>query len=250
LRTRTRRCGAPLWRACRIAAAVLFQTQAELGAEMVEQVQQRADLPASWVVCDEWVGRHQALLDRVDAARLWYLAEIPRTTQVWPLREPRDARRVRPRPRAWLPPAGLAPAPRRLGQGTQRDAKGRKGTHERLHPDSPPAVPVETLAGQIRRRRWQRYRILAGRKGPIVADFVAVRALASRSAYREGVPGPEVWGLMRRPLPLPGQTEPSELKDYLSTAPADTPQQTCPSRHAPGRADSHLWHAVAECMLL
>ncbi len=207
---------APLWRACRIPTSVAFRTKAELGAAMIEQLQQRGDLPATWLVCDEWFGRNQALLDRVDAAGLWYLAEIPRNTQVWPLREPTDARRVRPRPRAWLPPR--APS-----------GKGRKGTHERLHPDSLPAVPVETLAEQIARRRWQRYRILEGRKGPIVADFVALRARASRTGYREGVPGPEVWLLIRRPLPtlptlpMPTQTELPKLKYYVSNAPADMP---------------------------
>ncbi len=190
-----------------------FQTKAELGARMVEQLQARGELPASWLVCDEWFGRNQALLDRMDAAGLWYLAEVPRTTQVWPLREPSDGRRVRPRPRAWLPPRATS-------------GKGRRGTHDRLHPHSPPAVPVETLAAQLARRRWRRYRILEGRKGPIVADFVALRALASRSGYREGLPGPEVWVLLRRPLPVPGQTNPTktpELKYYLSNAPADTP---------------------------
>jgi SRSO17 transposase len=200
----------PLWQACRLPADRVFQTQAELGAQMVEQVQQRGELPASWLVCDEWFGRNQALLDRVDAAGLWYLAEVPRTTPVWPLREPTDGRRVRARPRAWLPPR--APS-----------GKGRLGTQERLHPDSPPAIPVETLPAQMARRRWQRYRILEGRKGPIVADFVALRALASRSGAREGVPGPAVWVLIRRPLPLPGQTKPPELKYSLSNAPADTP---------------------------
>lgn len=107
---------APLWRDCRIPAEVGFQTKAELGAAMVEQVQQRGDLPATWLVCDEWFGRNQALLDRVDAAGLWYLAEIPRTTQVWPLREPTDGRRVRARL------LGVAPAPCRVGAGAQRDA--------------------------------------------------------------------------------------------------------------------------------
>ena len=201
------------WQACRIPAEVRFQTKAELGAELVEQVQARGELPASWLVCDEWFGRNQVLLDRMDAAGLWYLAEVPRNTQVWPLREPTDGRRVRPRPRAWLPP--------RAASG--RGRKGRKGTQERRHPDSPPAVAVETLAGQLARRRWQRYRLLEGHKGPIVADFVAVRAVASRRGSREGLPGPEVWVLIRRPLPVPGQTKPPELKYYLSNAPADTP---------------------------
>jgi SRSO17 transposase len=201
------------WQACRIPGEVVFQTKAELGAELVEQLQARGELPASWLVCDEWFGRNQALLDRIDAAGLWYLAEIPRNTQVWPLREPTDGRRVRPRPRAWRPPRATS-------------GKGRTGTHDRLHPASPPAVPVETLAAQLGRRRWRRYRILEGRKGPIVADFVALRARASRSGYREGLPGPEVWVLLRRPLPVPGQTDPTkapELKYYFSNAAADTP---------------------------
>jgi SRSO17 transposase len=198
------------WQACGIPPETRFQTKAELGAAMVEQVQARGVLPASWLVCDEWFGRNQALLDRVDAAGLWYLAEVPRNTQVWPLREPTDGRRVRARPRAWLPPRAAS-------------GKGRKGTHERRHPDSPPAVPLEVLASQLARRRWRRYRLLEGRKGPIVADCVAVRALASRTGYREGVPGPEVWVLLRRPVPLPGQIKAPELKYYLANAPADTP---------------------------
>jgi SRSO17 transposase len=203
---------APRWQACRIPTDVVFQSKAALGAQMVAPVPARGELPATWLVCDAWFGRNQALLERVDAAGLWYLAEVPRNTPLWPLREPRDGRRVRLRPRAWLPPR--APS-----------GKGRLGVHERLHPDSPPAVPVETLAAQLacRRRRWQRYRLLEGRKGPIVADCVVVRALASRRGAREGIPGPEVWVLIRRPLSLPGQTKPPELKYYVSNAPADTP---------------------------
>src|SRR5258708_14950393 len=92
---------APRWRACRIPADVVFRTKAQLAAEMVEQVQQRGDLPATWLVCDEGFGRNQALPDRVDAAGLWYLADVPRNTQVWPLREPSAARRVRSRPPVW-----------------------------------------------------------------------------------------------------------------------------------------------------
>jgi hypothetical protein len=93
----------------------------------------------------------------------------------------------------------------------------------RRHPDSPAAVPLETLAAQLSRRRWQRYRILEGHRGPIVADFVAVRAVASHSGYRESLPGPQIWVLIRRPLPTPGQSKAPELKYYLSNASADTP---------------------------
>jgi SRSO17 transposase len=198
------------WQGSGIPPDTAFQTKAELGAQMVEHLQARGMLPASWLVGDEWFGRNQALLDRIDAAGLWYLAEVPRNTQVWPLRDPSDGRRVRARPQVWRPPRAAS-------------GRGRKGTHERRHPDSPPAVALEVLAGQLARRRWRRFRLLEGRKGPIVADCVAIRALASRRGYREGVPGPAVWVLIRRPLAMPGQTKAPELKYYLSNASADTP---------------------------
>ncbi len=200
--------------ACRVPADRTFQTKAELAAALVEGWHRRGTLPATWLVCDEWFGRHQALLDRVAATGLRYLAEVPRNTHVWPLREPADGRRARPRPRAWVPPRAAS-------------GKGRPGTHERLHPDSPPALPLTTVAAQLPGRRWARYRIAEGRKGPIVADFVALRAVASRSGYREGLPGPEVWVLIRRAVlsseRVLGQADEPELKYYLSNAPVETP---------------------------
>jgi SRSO17 transposase len=62
---------APLWPACRMPAELVLQTKAELGAARVEHLQQQGDLPATGLVCDEGVGRNQALLDRVDASGLW-----------------------------------------------------------------------------------------------------------------------------------------------------------------------------------
>jgi SRSO17 transposase len=199
-------------RACRLPADHTFQTKAELAAAMLEQWHRRGALPATWLVCDEWFGRHQALLDRVAAVGLRYLAEVPRNTHVWPLREPADARRARPRPRAWVPPRAAS-------------GKGRPGRHERLHPDSPPALPLTAVAAQVPGQRWARYRIAEGRKGPIVADFVALRAVASRNGYREGLPGPDVWVLIRRAVPagqqVAGHADEPELKYYLSNAPAE-----------------------------
>ncbi len=201
-------------RACRLPAERVFRTKADLAAALVEGWDRRGALPAMWLVCDEWFGRHQALLDRVAATGLRYLAEVPRNTHVWPRREPADARRARARPRAWVPPRAAS-------------GKGRPGTHERLHPDSPPALPLTAVAAQLPGRRWERYRIVEGRKGPIVAEFVALRAIASRSGYREGLPGPEVWVLLRRAVPsseqASGRADDPELKYYLSNAPVETP---------------------------
>ena len=111
------------WEACRIPDGTTFQTKHELAAELVETAAAARDLRARWVVCDEGFGDDPALLDRLEASGLWYLAEVPLDTQVWPLVEP-DGESVRPRPSRWVPPqvsARKGPVPRR----------------ERLHPASP-----------------------------------------------------------------------------------------------------------------
>jgi hypothetical protein len=63
--------------------------------------------------------------------------------------------------------------------------------------------------------------VLEGRTGPIVADSIALRAVASRHGYRAGSPGPAVWVLIHRPLPATGHTTPPERKYDRSNAPAD-----------------------------
>jgi hypothetical protein len=73
------------------------------------------------------------------------------------------------------------------------------------------------VAAQLPAEQWQRYRLLEGSKGPLVADFAAFRAVA----VRHRLPGPEVWVLLRRTIPSPG--EQPVYKYYLSQAPAETP---------------------------
>jgi len=100
--------------------------------------------------------------------------------------------------------------------------KGPVPTVQRLHPDSAPAVPLAQIAALLPASAWHRYRILEGSKGPLVADFAVLCAVA----VRDRLPGPEVWVLLRRPLPSaePGLPEEEpELKFYLSCAPPDTP---------------------------
>ena len=190
------------WQACRIPSDTPFRTKHELAAELVEQVHTQQRIRARWVVCDEGYGDDPATLDRFAATGLWYLAEVPRATQVWPLVEP-DGHTLRPRPARWVPP----PKPSRKGFAPFR---------ERVHPDSPTKRPLDQYAAQIPSDRWRRYRVLEGSKGPLVADFVAVRAVAVRNK----LPGPEVWVLFRRKVDTTS-TDP-ELKVYLSCAPIDT----------------------------
>jgi len=194
------------WQACAIPEDISFRTKAELAAELVEGVRHKQRLRARWLTCDEWYGRNPSFLDRVAATGLDYLAEVPRDTLVWPLVDPLT-QAVRPRPEAGLPPRAAS-------------GKGRRPTRPRLQPDSPAPVPVEVLARQVPADAWQRYRIVEGSKGPLVADFAALRAVAAR----DGLPGPEVWVLLRRAVREPGAApDPKDLKIYLSNATAETP---------------------------
>lgn len=195
------------WEACAIPDGTVFQTKPELAAAMAEAVQGARDMRARWLACDEGYGKDPHFLDRVAATGLWYLAEAPCDTEVWPLVEPADGVTPRARPHAWVRPQVLS-------------RKGPIPTRARPHPSSPPKLRLDALATQLPAGQWRRYRILEGSKGPLVADFVALRAVAVRSR----TPGPEVWVLLRRTIPEPGEAP--VLKYYLSQAPTDTPLAT------------------------
>jgi len=191
------------WWGCGIPRGTPFRTKHELAGELVEAVMAGGRMRARWVVCDEGYGDSPALLDRWAATGLWYLAEVARDTQTWPLAEP-DGRAARARPARWVPPrapSGKGPAP----------------TKERLHPASPAPQRVDEWAAAVPPARWQRYRLREGSKGPLVAEFVAVRVVA----VRDRLPGPEGWLLIRRTVPEPGGD--ATYKYYLSNAPADIP---------------------------
>ena len=195
-----------LWQDCRIPDEIPFQTKHELAAQLVEKVMLSDRLRARWVACDEGYGDSPAFLERLDGAGLWYLAEVPRDTKVWP-RLQTDGQTERARPSSWVPPqtgSRKGPAPRR----------------ERLHPSSPAKVAVEDLARQWPASAWQRFRLLEGHKGPLVADFLALRAVLPR----DRLPGPEIWVVIRRKVS--GSSEEPEWKFYLSNAPLETPLST------------------------
>ncbi len=82
----------PMWRACRIPAALSFQTRHDLAAELVEKIMSSQRLTAQWVVCDEGYGDSPAFLERLAGAGLWYLAEVPRTPRSGPCSNPMGRR--------------------------------------------------------------------------------------------------------------------------------------------------------------
>lgn len=94
--------------------------------------------------------------------------------------------------------------------------RGRKPTCEQLVEGEPEAQEVEAIAEELPAEKWSRRTIKEGSKGPIVADFAALRVVA----VRDGLPGPEVWLILRR------NVKTGELKFYLSNAPEETPFAT------------------------
>ncbi len=194
------------WRACRIPDTTPFRTKPQLAAELVDRALADGTLRARWAVCDEGFGDDQDLRAHLAKRDLWYMAEVARDTQVWPLTEP-DGQTDRPAPQTWVPPQ----TPSRKGPAPRRP---------RRHPASPAPVAVQDWAGQVPAARWQRYRLLEGSKGPLVAEFTAVRVVM----VQDRLPGPAGWLLVRRTLPE-AEEEPV-YKYYLSNAPADLPLAT------------------------
>jgi hypothetical protein len=73
---------------------------------------------------------------------------------------------------------------------------------------------VDTVVTRIPKKSWTRAMIKEGSKGPLVCDFAFLRVTEARS----GLPGPEVWLVLRRNV-----DDPSEVKFYFSNAPSDIP---------------------------
>jgi SRSO17 transposase len=175
---------------CGVPEDLHFQTKPELGWEMIREVVDDQQVRARWVTCDEAFGRDTAFLDHVAGSGLWYFAEVPHDTRVW-LERP------------------LTAVPEWSG-------RGRKPIRERLCDEQHEAAEVASLAARVLPEQWQRRLIKEGSKGPMVADFWAMRVVA----VRDGLPGPEVWVVLRRHM------ETGELKIYVCNAPATTSLET------------------------
>ena len=149
---------------------------------MLRAIHAAKTVRAQWVMCDEGFGRNGSFLDQVAKLDLWYFAEVPHDTRVW-----QDQ-----------PTVGL-PAP---------SATGRKPTKARA--ETTPET-VLAIATQLGPEQWTRHTIKEGSKGPLSADFAVRRVVA----VRDGLPGAEVWLVLRRSVNT------DEIKTYLSNAPAE-----------------------------
>jgi SRSO17 transposase len=169
------------------------QTKPEIGLELLRAAlkrnQQLAEpLLFQWVAADELYGDSPAFRDGIAALDKWYFTEIKTTSQIW-----------LNRPEVHVPPW---------------KGRGRRPTRLRLRHPTDKAITVQSLVAHIPGPAWTRATIKEGSKGPIVCDFAFLRVVESRG----GLPGPDLWLIIRRNV-----DNPAELKFYFSNAPADVP---------------------------
>jgi SRSO17 transposase len=175
---------------CGVPKETLFQTKPTLGLGMLRTVCQEGTLPGRWLACDEAFGRSTVFLYQVADLGLWYYAEVPHDTCVW-----------LDRPGTCVP---------------KWSGRGRKPTRERLVAGASDPQSVVAVAASLSITNWTRHTIKEGSKGPIVADFAALRVVT----VRDHLPGPDVWLIFRRAVST------GKLKVYLSNAPMKTPLST------------------------
>jgi len=174
--------------ACGVPEGSTPRTKPWIALDLLQEMQQRGGLPFQWVAADELYGDSPAFRDGVAAMGKWYFTEIACSTLIW-----------RRKPAVFVPPWS---------------GRGKRPTKLRLRTPSNKPRRVDTLVARIPKKSWTRATIKEGSKGPLVCDFAFLRVTEARG----GLPGPEVWLVLRRNL-----DDPSEVKFYFSNAPRDTP---------------------------
>jgi len=98
-------------------------------------------------------------------------------------------------------------------RGSGGHGRGRKPTRARVVAGAVEPQAVAVIAAAVPASAWSQQTMKEGSQGPRVADFATLRVITVRA----GLPGPEVWLILRR-HPLTG-----ELKPSLSHASQGTP---------------------------
>jgi len=171
---------------CGIPEETTFRTHQESALEMLKGVLQRGVVTFKWVLGDEEFGRDTWLLDQIADTGKWYFMQVPANTRVW-----------LERPETEIP----------VWKG-----RGRPPTRVTLAEGEPPPQRVDEVS--LLPEQYQRYTLHEGGKGPLVADVASIPVVA----VRDGLPGPEVWLVIRHDVSS------GERRYFLSNAPKETQQ--------------------------
>ena len=170
-----------------VPEAITYQSKAAIALALRRRARAAGHLTGRWVTGDEDYGKAPWLRDALHADGDWYVFEVPSTTPVF-----------------------TQPVQTAVPVGTGR---GRPPTRERLVPGEPEPVAEAEGAAGVAPGWWQPLTVDDGAQGPRQYQFVGLHVWESR----DGLPGRVSWLVLRRNL------DGSELKFYLSNAPAATP---------------------------
>lgn len=186
---------------------VVYRTKHEIALEQYHRAVANG-VRFAWMTFDEFYGRNTAFLRAFDTCGQNYVAEVPVDFHVWTQcpqvlhrRHARDMKR---------PASG--------GSG------GRPRKYPRLKVKHNPTAPVEQVlrhSPRLRRRKWVRYHVKDGSKGPMVWEAKHLRVYLKDERGLPASGGRPFHLIVARNVLNPG-----EVKYFISNAPEVTPVAT------------------------
>jgi len=165
---------------CRIPNEITFQTKHEIALELLKNAQKENLFKGKWVGVDGFFGSNSDFCDAIENMELLYFAGI-RSNQLF-----------------WLEKPQMIPV--------QYQGRGRKPHEDTLKPDTDAQSAIQIASMET--LKWKPVILADGAKGPIVAQFAALRVIRNN----EGVPGKELWLILRK-------DEDGKIHYYVSNAP-------------------------------
>jgi len=168
---------------CQVPEDLVFKTKNQIGLELIRKALGTGLFPAEWVGFDAGFGCDSKFRDAVDSLQLNYLGDIKSNTLVWLTR----------------PQVGI-PA---------YSGRGRPAEKERVLAGEELPLHVSDIAHDPE-LEWETAILAQGAQGPIIAQLCFMRVVE----YRDGLPGKDLWLLMRRDVE-------GKLRYAFSNAPVD-----------------------------
>ena len=189
---------------CRVPEDLEFQTKNKIGLELIRNILDTGLFPSGWVGFDVSFGCDSKFRDAMDFLETKYFGDIRSNTLVW-----------LDRPQVGIP---------------SYKGRGPRSEKERVVEGEPLPIHVSDIAADPK-LDWQVTVVAEGAQGPIVAQLCFMRVVECR----DGLPGKDLWLVMRR------DTD-GKLKYAFSNASADI------AREELKRAVTMRW-PIEQCFL-
>jgi SRSO17 transposase len=164
---------------------VQFKSKAALALEMIIHARDNG-VAFAWVGMDSFYGNQPWLLDRLDAEKIIYIADIHCDTTVWI-------------------------NPPKIGIPEKKPGRGRKPTCIKVLDGEPRAISVEDIAKDLPESEWKRSYVRDSERGELWTNFAILQVFPSV----DGLPGRLQHLILRK-------DDSNNIKYQLSNAPLET----------------------------